>query len=556
MIMNLITTSTNTIFPYISSLDIIDTNTLFLQGTWIDLPNFKASWVDFGNSNSIEVINFPTRIGLNTKLNLVNEFVVESSEVQYYEEYNFDVRPKNVENNFKVTRGAYCYVEQPKLEVSPGGKILSGLTTGSSAVLIVNSGGTENITFTFSGSVSSFSAYSMDFKFSIYKYYDFRDQFLKPPIYQSGLIQRQTFENLMAFTTPINFTTLADGEYLIKGYFTYPYCTPAGKLLGLNLDTSNYLDVGNSYITYDSSTDWYLVYITKSPKPTIIGGVSTSIDAGSLRVETLPIIESGTTYFVTLNPVGGIQVNVNGVTLQPGTDYTYNSNYFTLSSTLLSTDVLTVAYITNSQGQDTNVETYTTPSSIPSTTYPSLGQKLIYNTTSNLYEYWLSVPCDGNVVLSVNGVTLSQSDYLVSTSDARRLILYFTPSTGDIFTIFYTSNIPATLGISTNPINVSFSTTPTPQKNNGYFVLEFYDYVDTNLTTILFSGTTNFIENVNLYSILTSIPISYGFTAGQKFWYRVKSVKNYELLKGDIITTFNYSDTFQALLNNNGIYNY
>ena len=554
--MNLITTTTNTIFPYITSLDLMSSEILFKQGNWIDLPNIKASWVNFGNSNDIEIINFPSTIGLGFNPNIGYEFIVESSEMDYYEEYNFDVRPNNVENNTKVTRASYCYVEQPTYTISPGSKQLTGFTTGSTGIILVNSGGSQSFTFSFSGNVSAFSGYNMDFKYSIFKYYDIREQFLKPEIYKSNLISRNTFQNLMSFTTNLDFTNYADGEYLIKGYFEYPYCTPSAKLLGLTIDTSNSVDVDNSFVSYDDNYAWYFAYLTNSPKPTIIGGVSVSPEYGFLRVETLPIVTSATTYFVDGNPVGGIQVNVNGVTLQPGTDYTHNSNNFTLSSTLLETDILTVTYITNSTGVDTNVETYVVPSSIPSTTLPSLGEKLIYNTNSNLYEYWLNVPTDGDIILSVDGVTLSESEYLVSSSNQRRIILYFTPTVESIITIFYTSLVPPTLGISSNPISVSFTSSPTPQKENGYFVLEFYDYSDTNLNNLLFSGTTNFIQDVSLYNIVTNVPTTYGFLSGQKFWYRVKSVKNYQLFNGEIITTFNYSDLFQAILNNNGIYNY
>jgi hypothetical protein len=144
----------------------------------------------------------------------------------------------------------------------------------------------------------------------------------------------------------------------------------------------------------------------------------------------------------------------------------------------------------------------------------------------------------------------------VSSSDSRRIILYITPTVNQIFTVLYISTLPPVLNVFGNPISVSFSVNPIPQKNNGYFNLEFYDYSDTSLSTILFSGTTNFLENESLYSISTNVPTTSGYTAGQKFWYRVKSVKNYELLNGDIITTINNSDTFECLLNNNGIYNY
>jgi hypothetical protein len=554
--MNLITTTTNTIFPYQTNKDLLMINSLFGQGTWINLPNYKASWVDFGNVAESIQLDVPTFFGRQDKVNFNVDVELETSGITINEEFVFEINPNNVENNVKTMRSSFCSVTKPTLSVIPATKIYTGLTSGSTGIILINSGGIQPFTFSFTGNTSSFSGYNMDFKYSIYKYYENQDEFLKPQVYSSDLIPYLTFEPTMSFTADLDLTNYPDGEYLIKGYYVYPYCTPSAKLLGLKTDTSNYIDSNLSYVEYNDLTDWYFAYITKSPKPIIIGGVSPSQTTGYLRVETLPIVTSATTYFLTSIPSGEIQVNVNGVTLQPGTDYNFFYNNFTLSSTLKVTDILTVTYLYNSEGVQSNIETYVVPSTIPSTTYPSLGEKLIYNTNTNLYEYWLGSNSSGNVNFSVNGVTLSQSEYLVSSSDSRRIILYITPTVNQIFTILYVSLLPPILNVFGNPISVSFSVNPIPQKNNGYFDLEFYDYSDTSLSTILFSGTTNFLPNESLYSISTSVPTTSGYVAGQKFWYRVKSVKNYELLNGDIITTSDYSDTFECLLNNNGIYNY
>jgi hypothetical protein len=554
--MDFITTNTNTIFPFITSNKLIDNQILFAQGTWIDLPNYKSSWVDFGDVVEINELTVPTYFGRNEITNIGNDYTLESIDLNINEELNFDVKPYNVEDKTKVMRSSFCTVMTPGYDVYPTTKIYSGLTSGTTGVIIVNSGGTQDFTFTFTANTNVFSGYNVDFKFSIYKYYDIREQFLKPAVYDSPLIEHSTFDSLMSFTTNLNLLNFNDGEYLIKGYYVYPNCNPIANLMGLKVDTSNFTDVGNSYIEYNDNTDWYFAYLTKAPKPTIIGGVTTTSNNGSLKVETLPIVTSATTYYVSSTPVGDLQVNVNGVTLQPGIDYTSYTNYFTLSSTLLDTDVLTVIYIINSTGVDNSIETYVVPEIIPSTTYPSLGEKLIYNTSSSKYEYWLNSPSEGDVIFSVNGVTLSVSEVMVSSSDRRRIILNVTPSLNDIITVYYTSLVPPVLDISTNPIGVSFYVTPTPQKENGKFFLEFYDYSDTTLSNVLFSGSTDYIGGESLYSITTEIPISYGFTPGQKFWYRVKSVKEYQLLTGDIIKTINYSDNYQSTLSNNGIYNY
>jgi hypothetical protein len=554
--MTILSTTTNTIFPYITNENLIYIDTFFGQGTWIDSPSYKASWVSFGNVINTETITVPNNFGRQDKVNFNVNVVAESSNMDVFEDNIFDINPTNSENNVVVTRSSFCSVPRPNVIVIPSTKIYTGLTSGDTGIIIVNSGETEQFSFLFTGSTNSFTGYNMDFKYSIYKYYEEQGRFLKPPIYSSNLISNSTFLPTMSFSNNLDLTNYPDGEYLIKSFFVYPSCTPNTNLLGLSIDTSIFNNPNLSYVTYNDSSDWYFAYITKSPKPNIIGGVSTSTTNGLLKVETLPIVTSATTYFLSSVPSGDIQVNVNGVTIQPGTDYTFFYDNFTLSSTLKETDILTVTYLYSSDSNNSNVETYVVSSSIPNTTYPTLGQKLIYNTNTNKYEFWLGSYADGNVNFSVNGVTLSQSEYSVSTSDSRRIVLYFTPTTNQVFTIFYTSTLPPILGIFGNPISVNFSVNPIPQKNNGYFDLEFYDYLDTNLTNILFSGSTNFIENESLYSISTNVPTTSGFTSGQKFWYRVKSVKNYELLTGDIITTTNYSDTFQCLLNNNDIYNY
>jgi hypothetical protein len=554
--MSLLTTTTNIIFPYITDKKLLYSKTFFAQGTWIDIPSYKGSWVDFGDVVESTNISIPILFGRQEKVNFNTDIHYESMGMNVVEENVFEINPTNTEKNTSVTRSSFCSVPKPTSVILPGSKIFTGLTSGDTGIIIVQSAGTETFSFLFSGSTSSFTGFSVDYKYSIYKYNESLGNFLKPPVYESSLISYQTFVPTMSFSNTLNLSKYADGEYLIKGFYVYPSCTPNSNLLGIKVDTSEFNNPNLGYVDYNNLFDWYFAYITKSPKPVLIGGVSNSTTTGLLRVETLPIVTSATTYFLSTIPSGEIQVNVNGVTIQPGIDYTFFYNNFTLSSPLLETDILTVTYLYSSQGFNSNIETYVVPSTIPSTTYPSLGEKLIYNTTTNRYEFWLGSNADGDIAFSVNGVTLSPSEYSISSSNSKRIILYFTPIDKQIFTIFYVNTLPPVLGIFGNPISVSFIVTPMPQKDNGYFNLEFYDYSDSTLSNILFSGTTNFIENESSYSISTSVPTNLGFTAGQKFWYRVKSVKNYELITGDIITTTNYSDTYQCLLNNNNIYNY
>ena len=61
--MNLINITTNTIFPYQTNQNLLDIQSLFGQGTWINLPNYKASWVDFGDVVSSEQEILPINFG-------------------------------------------------------------------------------------------------------------------------------------------------------------------------------------------------------------------------------------------------------------------------------------------------------------------------------------------------------------------------------------------------------------------------------------------------------------------------------------------------------------
>ena len=61
--MELLTTNTNTIFPFITSIDFIESRTLVGQGSWISLPNYNASWVDFGDVTENEEMVLPPFFG-------------------------------------------------------------------------------------------------------------------------------------------------------------------------------------------------------------------------------------------------------------------------------------------------------------------------------------------------------------------------------------------------------------------------------------------------------------------------------------------------------------
>ena len=344
----------------------------------------------------------------------------------------------------------------------------------------------------------------------------------------------------------LDFTNFADGEYLIRGGYSYPACTPSAKLLGLEYNTLNYIDPKLTYVVYKPTQDWYFAYITSAQTPVSKSLVSTNQGSSPFAVETLAIQSTGTTYYPIYAASGDYLVHINGVALENGVEYISSTSSFTLLVSPSSTDILTVAYIPN-DGSNTSAlvqsESYTVPNNIPNETTPSIGQKLIYNITSGYYEYWLDVPPSGNILFLRNGAQQSTGEYLISNSDRRRVILFFTPTNGDILQSFYASTIAGVQNITGTYADILFSIPIAPQKVNGVFDIEFYDKTDVSLTTPLFSASTNYV--VGQYVYLVNVPILPLYNAGQEFIWRITNTKNYQLeVTGDIITTKAYSQIY------------
>lgn len=556
--MNLINIITNTIFPYQTNQNLLDIQSLFSQGTWINLPNYKASWVDFGDVVSSEQENLVINFGSVIVSKVRNDYTLESADLQYNEELTFEISPNNVENNVKTMRSAYCIFEAPYFGVTPATKIFSGLTSGSTGIIFTPTlSESQSFVFNFTGNTSVFTGFTANFNYNIYKYNSSRYNFLKPPVV-SNSVDYQVFYNSLTFTATIDFTNFSDGEYLIRGGYSYPACTPSAKLLGLEYNTLNYIDPKIGHVKYRPSQDWYFAYITSAQTPVSKSLVSTNQGGSPFSVETLGIQTTGTTYYPTYAASGDYLVHINGVALEKGVEYISNTSSFILLVSVTSNDILTVAYVSDN-GTNTSAlvqsESYIVPSTIPNVTTPSIGEKLIYNINTNYYEYWLDVPPSGNIIFLRNGIQQSTGEYLVSSSDRRRVILFFTPNTNDIIQAFYASTIAGVQNISGTQAGILFSIPIAPQKENGNFEITFYNKIDTTLTTPLFSATTNYVIGQSVYNV--NVPIPPLYNAGQEFIWRITNTKNYQLeVIGDIITTKAYSQLYNALLSTNELYNY
>lgn len=558
--MSLLSSTTNITFPYITNKDILDTKTIFGQGNWIDVPSYKASWVSFGNVSSVVVEETPKNFGSVITNSIVKNFTTESSNLQYNEELNFDIRPNNVENNVKVMRSAYCTFDPPTYIIDKATKVFTGLTSGSSGVILVGDlGHTEVFQISFSGNVSAISANTADFNFNIYKYYETYSNFLKPEVIRKT-IDHGLFETSLVTYVNLDLTNYVDNEYLIKGGYTYDNCTPGAKLLGLRTNTLNFINPLVGYVDYNSTKDWYFVYTLSALTPEVKSLQSLPQTSGVFNVESLAVVSpgvTGVTYNLTQAASGDYLVHVNGIALLKGVEYISSSNYFTMLVPLSNTDILTIAYVAGNNGTSSLVtgENYTVPSSIPNTTTPAVGQKLIYNTTTNRYEYWLDTEPSANVIFLRNGIQLTTGEYMLSSSNKRRVVLMYTPVYNDLIEVFYASLVPGVQNIGNKDIDIIFTIPVAPTKVNGYFQIDFYDKTDTSLTTPLFNQTIDYIIGQNVYSTTISLPTSY--SAGQEFLWQITNTKNFNLIFGSgTITTVAKSSVYNAMLTTNENNNY
>lgn len=565
--MNLITSITNITFPYITNKKLLDINSLFGKGTWIDLPQIKASWVSFGNIVSVTTETTPTLFGSVITNSLIKNFTTESSNLQYNEELSFDIKPNNVENKVKTMRSAYCEFKSPYFIVDKGTKTISGLTSGSTGVILVgNLGQSETFQFSFTGDVSSISANTADFNFNIYKYSEQYESFLKPESI-SETIDNGIYENSLNFSINLNLGGYADNEYIIKGGYTYDNCTPGAKLLGTKTNTLSFLNPTIGYVDFNPLTDWYFTYTMSALTPQVFSLISLADSGSILKVESLPVQLpgiTGVTYYTSVAPSGSYLVFVNGVGLQKNVEYISGLDSFTMLIPLLSTDIITVAYVANGQNSIPLLdnESYVVPNTIPNISTAAEaenlaigGQKVVYNTSTNRYEYWLDSETNANVTLFRNGIQQSTAEYIVSSSNKRRIILFFTPTSKDILEIFYASLLAPVQNIENKSVRIIFSVAVPPTKVNGNFVINFYDKTDIYLTTPLFSASTDYIIGQNVYNVTVPVPVIYGL--GQEFLWQITNTKNFNLNFGSgTITTFAKSSVYNAFISTNENLNY
>lgn len=438
----------------------------------------------------------------------------------------------------------------------------NGLTSGDTNVHVITDQTTIPLDFTFTANTHSLTGGTI-FKYDIHKYDKNNGYFFTNPIYTSEEFYWENFSGTSAFTAslPVNSIDL-DGDYLVKGYYTYNACTEFANLNGDKKVSPRYKK-GTEYSMYQPYKDFHFVSFTKADIPALESVETEARGIGALLVNS-EVLDGTTNQFNIPNSTGGYIVSLNGITLSSGLDYnitTYSNTGGTTQPSLLTLsgdtedgDILTYALTNNVDNNGVIFDGYEVESSITSGTTGNQGDETVYyNTTTGKYEFYTTYnPSRNNdVIVTLNGVTLANNiDYYLSTSVPNRIILEGALFIGDIINVFYNSNGSLVGNVFSSSFNVAWAIGTPPQSVNGVFSVEISD--DSNFSNLLYTNDIDYVVNQIGYS--TTVPLS--GSVGDTQYYRVKNKKSYVDICGNPIITIAYSEVNEITIQTNAYNSY
>jgi len=454
------------------------------------------------------------------------------------------------------------------------------LTNTSKGVYILDTSTATTIplSFNFTGNTDVFTATSASFKYEVYKYNRDLGVFAVPPVYKSNVSQYYTFSatNVLQQSLPISGLSL-DGDYLIKGYYEANACTDFLNRLGKRIDTLLYNRTG-TYQLYEPETDFYFVGTTKAESPifaqsqtndlefydalplyqqviivddTIV--YSQYVDADNNEQLSPTYERTGATFTLVSEYLGDVFVTLNGLTLAKDIDYSLSGYVLTLYGAVRQGDIITIVYTRTSTQTIVSNAIQITNAITSGTTNNEGSNKAYYNTTTGKYElYTDNQILDGSrIILILNGITLTFNiDYYLSKTNKKRIILQGTIMVDDIINIIYYPIANVVNGITNNNNNINWYITTPPEKSNGEFLLEYSN--SSSFSTYTVNSTIPYAPQVTNYTSVLSLTGG----VGTNWYYRVKNIKNYESICGDIISSTGYSETVKVQIQSNAINSY
>lgn len=419
-----------------------------------------------------------------------------------------------------------------------------------------------DLSVVFTGNMASFDVASSSdtvFKYQVFKYIQYLNGFGLPAIYSSEEFDYSAVSATSAVTISMLTNTLGlDGDFLIKGYFTHSFCTDILSRMGERVDT--YHSTGGLYSLYDEELDYYFVALTSAMTPTFLGSQLNNNGTGRLFGGTYsPDFDGQTVLLYNINFVDSPLVALNGLVLANMFDYsisaaTLSGNVITFSGALKTTDVVTlignIGDITNPFYNDLIIIN----NPIASGATDGQGANSVYfNTTTGKYEVYTSLtPLTSNqIIFTLNGAVMAPNiDYYQSSSNSHRFILEGIIKVGDVINLYYYPMTNLVNDVFTSNITVTWEVAVTPQLANGEFTLEVS--TGNTFTTLISSATTPYIAGVATYYVNVGLAGNFG----DSLYYRVKNVKNYRNITGDIISSEAYSEIIPITIATNALNTY
>ena len=288
-----------------------------------------------------------------------------------------------------------------------------------------------------------------------------------------------------------------------------------------------------------------------SPNPSVsisqLTVVSTFTTAGERRFNVVGLLS---------DPI----VAYNGGVLAKNIEYsavtTGSTTYIELTFDPLEGQMLTYAYIKDGGANDIFGDFYTVPPTVNSgpTGTQSPTDRVFFNTTHNMYEFYLESPPAADIILTINGnVQATGVEYLISSSNDRRLILTVPLVVGavppTIIGAFYTPQ-NAVIGLIYNNVpTITWSISDAPTSDiEGIFTIQWAAHDDPEFNNILYSYQTPYIIGERSYELTSELTNA---VAGDKFLYRILNEKFYWPIKCGPIYSFSYSAIIEVEISSN-----
>ena len=463
-------------------------------------------------------------------------------------------------------------------------KLVTGMTETSSGVFNTTN---NDVTFesTFTGNVSTLTAYTGNFMYKIYGRPE-TDGFVNPPTIFGGKervrlessIPTDTFENVLIHSavtsfsgitmsgfsiSDININVVGDQEYVLNSNFSFIMkdCLYGDEIIGENLGNVYDSKYSLYFVTLEDPNTPTLGPLPNPPTPepstltvlrnndgieeTYVFGVPKSDSNLSVNpncrliTEQLDIVAiSADTVTLGEKPYDDtLMLSVNGITLSEF-DYTITDSVIVTLTNPLSVgiDSVTATYLFCGTFDDNiKSEIYqVTGVTSGATSAHTPTDKVYYNTDHSKYEYYTDNDIDDedNTIMFINGVKLIYGlDYYGSTSSNNRLIFNDTViSVSDIIHIIYNvgNNVPGDYGLVGSSAPTLTWTTGTPiivsDRIDGSFLVEVTDSSDKTFITPIKQETIDYADTVSTYT--SSIDISL-LEANKTYIWRVISNKTY-----------------------------